>query len=51
MKELLTITMGFEPLDDEVEYFYKIAAKENLDYEKAWDILINFKNFSHFFMV
>ena len=32
MKEILAITMGFDPLDEEVEYFYKIAAKDDLDY-------------------
>ena len=36
MKELLTITMGFEPLDDEVDFFYKIAAKDNLDYNLSF---------------
>ena len=40
MKELLTITMGFEPLDDEVEYFYKIAEKDNLDYDLSFKELI-----------
>ena len=40
MKELLTITMGFEPLDDELEYFYKIAEKENLDYDLSFKELI-----------
>ena len=40
MKELLTITMGFEPLDDELEYFYKIVEKDNLDYDLSFKELI-----------
>ena len=44
MKEILTITMGFEPLDDEVEYFYKIAAKDNLDYDLSFGELVSLLN-------
>ena len=44
MKELLTITMGFEPLDDEIEYFMKIAAKDSLDYALSFEELIQILN-------
>ena len=44
MKELLTITMGFEPLDDEVEYFYNTAAKDSLDYVLSFEELISILN-------
>ena len=44
MKELLTITMGFEPLDDEVEYFFKIAAKDSLEYVLSFEELISILN-------
>ena len=44
MKELLTITMGFEPLDDELEYFYKIASKDSMDYELSFGELIKILN-------
>ena len=44
MKELLTITMGFEPLDDEIEYFMKIAAKDSLDYSLSFEELIQILN-------
>ena len=44
MKEILAITMGFDPLDEEVEYFYKIAAKDNLDYNLSFNELISILN-------
>ncbi len=44
MKELLAITMGFEPLDDEIEYFMKIAAKDSLDYALSFEELIQILN-------
>ena len=44
MKELLTITMGFEPLDDEIEMFMKIAAKDSLDYVLSFEELIEILN-------
>ena len=44
MKELLTITMCFEPLDDEIEYFMKIAAKDSLDYALSFEELIQILN-------
>ena len=36
--------MGFEPLDDEVEYFNKIAAKDNLDVDLSFNELISILN-------
>ena len=44
MKELLTITMGFEPLDDEIEMFMKIAAKDSLDKVLSFQELIEILN-------
>ena len=44
MKELLTITMGFEPLDDEVETFVKISGKDSLDYVLSFEELVSILN-------
>ena len=40
MKEMLTIIMGFEPLDDEVEYFVKTSGK-TLDSPLSWEELLD----------
>ena len=37
MKELLKITMGFEPLDDEIDLFVKISEKDSLDYNLSFE--------------
>ena len=44
MKELLTVVMGFEPLDDEVEFFVKVAGKDSLDYVLSFEELIAILN-------
>ena len=44
MKELLTITMGFEPLDDELEYFYQRSGKESLENNLSFEELVSILN-------
>jgi len=44
MKELLTITMGFEPLDDEIDIFNRIAGKDSLEYVLSFEELISILN-------
>ena len=44
IKDILTITMGFEPLEDEVEFFLRIAQKESLDYILSFEELISILN-------
>ena len=44
IKEMLTIIMGFEPLDDEVDYFIKISGKESLDAPLSWEELLSILN-------
>ena len=44
MKELLTVIMGFEPLDDEVEFFVKVAEKDSLDYVLSFEELLSILN-------
>ena len=44
MKEMLTIIMGFEPLDDEVEYFVKASGKDSLDAPLPWEELLSILN-------
>ena len=36
--------MGFEPLDDEVEYFVKASGKESLDAPLPWEELLSILN-------
>ena len=40
MKEMLTIIMGFEPLDDEIEYFVKTSGRDSLDSNLSFEELI-----------
>ena len=44
MKELLKITMGFEPLDEEIDTFVKISEKDSLDYNLSFEELISILN-------
>ena len=44
MKELLTFTMGFEPLDDEVDIFVKISGKDSLEYVLSFEEMISILN-------
>ena len=44
MKELLTIIMGFEPLDDELEYFYQRSGKESLENNLSFEELVSILN-------
>ena len=41
---MLTIIMGFEPLDDEVDYFIKMSGKDSLDAPLSWEELLSILN-------